>query len=212
MTADMERGMQLLIQDLLRKGVGDQRVLTAMKAVPRHCFVPEKMRHLSYSLRPLPIGMGQSISTPYIVASMTELLELEGHEKVLEIGAGCGYQTAVLCETAGQVHSLEIIPEVAALGRRNLQQLGYNAEVVVGDGSTGLPEQAPFDRILIAATAPRIPQVLFDQLGEGGILVAPVERGQDEELVRYRKTSRGIHSQSLYGVRFVPMTGLVREN
>jgi protein-L-isoaspartate(D-aspartate) O-methyltransferase len=210
MGKDIERGRALLYRDLISKGIGDDRVLQAMEKVPRHLFVPEALRHLAYSLQPVPIGMGQTISTPYIVASMTELLELEGDEKVLEIGAGCGYQTAVLCETAGEVHSLEIIPEVAELGRENLRQLGYKASLSVGDGSLGLPKHAPFDRILIAASAPYIPGALLDQLGEGGILVAPVERGEEEELVRYRNTASGLVSQRLYGVRFVPMTGQVR--
>jgi len=201
------------------RGIEDPRVMEAMAKVPRHAFVPPERRDRAYGRSPLPIGFGQTISTPFIVASMTELLELQGREKILEIGTGCGYQTAVLCEILAEVFSIEIVPEVAEIGARNLVELGYSPKLRVSDGADGWPSQAPFDRILLAATSPRIPQSLLAQLGMGGIAIGPEQEDpnlpedserQREVLVRYQRTKEGLERTEIYGVRFVPMTGKVQ--
>jgi protein-L-isoaspartate(D-aspartate) O-methyltransferase len=202
------------------RGIEDPQVMAAMTRVPRHAFVPEAVRSKAYGRRPLPIGQGQTISTPFIVASMTALLELQGTERVLEIGTGCGYQTAVLCEMVPEVYSIEIVAEVAEFGARNLARLGYSANLRVGDGADGWPDRAPFDRILLAATAPTIPRRLLKQLAVGGIALGPEEvpprEGDDphdrqEVLARYQRLEQGFERTEIYGVRFVPMTGKVQQ-
>jgi len=200
------------------RGIGDPQVMAAMARVPRHAFVPEEVRHRAYGQRPLPIGQGQTISTPFIVASMTELLELQGTERVLEIGTGCGYQTAVLCEMVREVCSIEIVAKVAEFGARNLARLGYSVNLRVGDGADGWPDRAPFDRILLAATAPRIPRSLLNQLAIGGIALGPEEAPPGEGdphdrevLARYQRLEQGFERTEIYGVRFVPMTGKVQQ-
>ena len=195
-----------MVADQIRaRGVGDPRVLDAMARVPREQFVPPELRHEAHADRPLPIGRGQTISQPYIVAYMTEALKLEAAHRVLEVGTGCGYQTAVLAEIAREVYSIEVIDELAARARGTLDALGYkNIEVRAGDGHDGWPEHAPFDRILVAAAPPEIPPALIQQLVEGGILVIPV--GVDEQELRVlQKHGDRIELLATLPVRFVPM-------
>ncbi len=189
------------------RGVRDERVLRAMRAVPRHEFVPEAWRHLAYSDRPLPIGYEQTISQPFIVALMSEALELTGDEVVLEIGTGSGYQAAVLCELVSHVYTIEIIPQLAERARGVLEALEYdNVTVRAGDGYRGWPEHAPFDAVMLTAAPEKVPQPLLDQLKPGGKLVAPI--GEDlQHLVRMTRGPEGFESDTLAAVRFVPMTG-----
>jgi protein-L-isoaspartate(D-aspartate) O-methyltransferase len=187
------------------RGVHDARVLEAMRSVPRHRFVPEYLAHAAYDDGPLPIGHGQTISQPYIVAVMTELLAPGPDDVVLDVGTGSGYQAAVLGRLARRVHSVEIVPELAAEARARLAALGYaNVEVITGDGWAGLPAQAPFDGILVAAAPPEVPQALLDQLREGARLVIPV--GEEQQDLRvYERTAEGFEQRTLFGVRFVPL-------
>ena len=162
-------------RQLVRRGIRDSRVLAAMRRVPRHCFVPESLHAEAYADYPLPIGEGQTISQPYIVARMTELLALTGRERVLEIGTGSGYQAAVLAELADEVYSIESLPAIAGRAALVLHALGHaRVHVRTGDGTLGWPEAAPFDRIVVTAAAPAVPPPLLEQLGEGGRLVIPV--------------------------------------
>ena len=206
-----------MLEFLRESNIRDSRVIDAMATVPRDEFVPPGVRHLAYGQNPLAIGHGQTISTPFIVASMTELLELQNSEKLLEIGTGCGYQTAVLCEIIKEVWSIEIVPEVAAIGAANLTRLGYFPKLKVGDGSDGWASQAPFDRVILTATSPRIPPILLKQLKVGGMALGPEREGLDrghggrEVLTRYIRTEQGFDRSVIYGVRFVPMTGKVRD-
>ncbi len=189
------------------RGVRDPRVLAAMRKVPRHVFVPPDLQASAYEDGPLPIGHGQTISQPYIVASMSEYLELKGTEKVLEIGTGSGYQSAVLGELAARVYSIEIVQPLAELSAKLLKELGYtNITVRYGDGYKGWPDEAPFDAIIVTAAPPEIPQALIDQLKEGGRMVVPVGT-EEQHLLRITKTSNGLAKEHLYPVRFVPMTG-----
>jgi protein-L-isoaspartate(D-aspartate) O-methyltransferase len=166
---------EMVERQLARRGIRDSRLLAAMRRVPRHRFAPESLRAEAYADYPLPIGEGQTISQPYIVARMTELLSLEGRERVLEIGTGSGYQTAVLAELASEVYTIEYLPALAARATRTLLALGYmRVHVRTGDGTLGWPEEAPFDRIVVTAAGPGIPPPLVDQLVEGGRLVIPV--------------------------------------
>ena len=187
------------------RDVKNPAVLRAMARVPRHLFVPDDMRPFAYDDRPLPIGRGQTISQPYIVAYMTEALQLEPAHRVLEVGTGSGYQAAVLADLASQVHSIEIVPDLAEHARRALANAGYrNVEVRTGNGYLGWPDRAPFDRIIVTAAPPEIPQVLVDQLAVGGIMVVPV--GTDyQEMVIITKTSDGVTQKRTIEVRFVPM-------
>ncbi len=189
------------------RGVSDPDVLRAFRAVPRERFVPRLQAPAAYEDRPLPIGDEQTISQPYIVALMTELLELSGSESVLEIGTGSGYQTAVLAELANVVHTVEIVPSLAARSRDLLHSLGYaNIRFRVGDGSDGWPEAAPFDRVIVTA-APRVfPEALQAQIAEGGWAVVPVGSHR-QELLRIVRTEDGYREERHGGVRFVPMTG-----
>ncbi len=188
------------------RGVKDTAVLRVMRTTPRHLFVPAPYQRFAYEDRPLPIGYGQTISQPYIVAVMTELLELTGKEKVLEIGTGSGYQAAILSQLADTVYTIEIIPELCRRARYRLQMLGYdNVVVVCGDGYKGLPDYAPFDRIIVTAAPPKIPEALIRQLKPGGIMVLPVGE-YFQRLVRIRKHEDGtIEKEVLFPVRFVPM-------
>ncbi len=162
-------------EQLVRRGVTDPRVLAAMRKVPRHLFVDEALRERAYGDHPLPIGEGQTISQPFIVGLMTELLRLTGAEKVLEVGTGCGYQAAVLAELARRVCTIERLPALAARARATLERLGYtNVWVRVANGALGWPEEAPFDRIVVTAGGPAVPPPLFDELPEGGRMVMPV--------------------------------------
>ena len=194
-------------EQIAARGVKDPRVLEAMRETPRHLFVPESLRAYAYEDRPLPIGHRQTISQPYIVAFMTELLRPEPDDVVLEIGTGSGYQAAVLSSLVKTVVSIEILPELAdqakvllAAARRN------NVEVITGDGYRGLPERAPFEGIIVTAAPPEVPAALVEQLAVGGRLVIPVGEGIQELLV-IERTSSGVTRRSVLPVRFVPMTG-----
>jgi len=194
------------------RGIADPGVLAAMEEVPRHLFVPEADLAAAYDDRPLPIGHGQSVSQPYVVALMTELLDLGPGDRVLEIGTGSGYHTAVLSRVAGEVASIEIIEPMAVEARRRLGRLGYhNVEIRTGDGYKGWPEKAPFDAIILTAAPPRIPQPLIDQLKVGGRMVAPVG-GYIQDLQVITKTRDGIEKRTVIPVRLQPMTGQVRED
>jgi protein-L-isoaspartate(D-aspartate) O-methyltransferase len=187
------------------RGVKDGKVLAAMKKVPRHLFVPEELRSFAYGDEPLPIGEGQTISQPYIVAYMTEALELSGEEKVLEVGTGSGYQTAVLAEIARQVFTVELIGALSEKARALLQGLGYsNIQFRVGDGSRGWEENAPFDAIIVTAGAPAVPQKLADELAPKGRLIIPVGAGF-QELYLITRGRRGLRRRRLLPVRFVPL-------
>ncbi len=189
------------------RGVRDEGVLNAMLEVDRHKFVPEEIRHLAYSDRPLPIGEGQTISQPYIVALMTELLELKKGDRVLEVGTGSGYQAAIVAELADHVYTIEIIESLGRSAERLLRELGYrNIDVKIGDGYVGWEEFAPFDAIIVTAAPPHIPQPLLDQLKEEGRLVIPVG-GFYQDLKKITKAKGQIKSQDIIPVVFVPMTG-----
>ena len=197
----------MVVQQLQARGISDPRVLAAMRKVPRHELIPEGNRADAYGDHPVPIGEGQTISQPLIVAYMTECLELTGSEKVLEVGTGSGYQAAILGELAREVYSIEIVPSLAKRAAEDLKRLGYtNIHVREGDGYRGWPEEAPFDGIIITAAPPQVPQPLLDQLKIGGRLVAPI--GVDvQQLVRITRTATGFSEEKLVPVRFVPMTG-----
>ncbi len=189
------------------RGVKNPRVLEAMRTVPRHLFVSAGQRDEAYEDHPLPIGNGQTISQPYIVAIMTELLDPEPDDVVLEVGTGSGYQAAVLAALVKQVYSIEIIPELAETARQALESSRYtNVHVITGDGFRGLPDRAPFDGILVTAAPEKVPQPLIDQLRVGGKLVIPVGR-MDQWLRVLERTEEGVVTRRLFEVRFVPMTG-----
>ncbi len=192
------------------RGVSDPRVLQAFRAIPRERFVPAAQASSAYEDRPLPIGDEQTISQPYIVALMTELLDISGRETVLEIGTGSGYQTAVLAELASEVHTVEIVPSLAARSRDLLHSLGYaNIRFREGDGSDGWSELAPFDRIMVTAAPSEFPETLREQIAVGGWAVVPVGSYR-QELLRIVRTRDGFHEERHGGVRFVPMTGKAR--
>jgi protein-L-isoaspartate(D-aspartate) O-methyltransferase len=199
-------------RDLRGRGIRDPKVLEVMQTTPRHLFVPESYRREAYTDSPLPIGEGQTISQPYIVALMSELLALRGHEKVLEIGTGSGYQAAVLARLAKEVYTIEVVPGLATRATETLKRLGYtNIAVKGGDGFFGWPENAPFDAILITAAAEIIPDPLWGQLVEGGTLVMPLgEQKQTQKLIRVKKVNGKRQIQTITDVLFVPMTGRVR--
>ena len=199
---------QMVRDQLQARGVTDQRVLDAMAAVPRHDFVSQELRGVAYSDRPLPIGSGQTISQPQMVGTLLEALELRGDETVLDVGTGSGYQAALLARLAGSVVSVEIIPELAASAQKRLRWLGYpDVEVVVGDGSLGWPGRAPYEAIVVAAGAPRIPAALVDQLADGGRLVIPVGERAEQQLLRVRKHQNALSTEQLVGCFFVPLVG-----
>jgi protein-L-isoaspartate(D-aspartate) O-methyltransferase len=195
-------------RQIASRDVDDPRVLAAMRTVPRHRFVPSAPLRDAYADRPLPIGRGQTISQPYVVAWMTQQLELRPGDRVLEVGTGCGYAAAVLAEIAAEVWTVERHAELAEGARRVLGQLGYDhVTVVVDDGSMGYPPAAPYDAIIVAAAAPRVPDALVAQLAEGGRLVLPVDRGVGQELLRVEKHGDELVMEPLGGVRFVPLIG-----
>jgi protein-L-isoaspartate(D-aspartate) O-methyltransferase len=205
--ADARRG-QMVDQQIRARGIGNARVLAALRKVPRERFVPDALRERAYDDTPLPIGYDQTISQPYIVAYMTEALGLEPDDTVLEIGTGSGYQAAVLGELARRVYTIEIVPELASRAAGTLKDLGYtNIQVRAGDGYAGWPEQAPFDRILVTAAPEQIPTPLLDQLAPGGRLVIPVgEQGQTQWMTIVDKTEQGVVSRRTIPVQFVPFT------
>lgn len=199
---------EMIENQLRRRGITDGRVLEAMAGVPRQEFVPKELRQRAYDDVPLPIGEGQTISQPYIVAAMTAALRLMGNERVLEIGTGCGYQAAVLSQLAKTVYTIELRSELASAAATGLERLGYaNAHVHCGDGTLGLPECAPFDAILVAAAAPAVPEPLRAQLAEGGRLILPVGDAENQELCLIQRDGISFHTSTLEGCRFVPLVG-----
>ena len=204
----------MIERDLKARGIKDARVLAAMEFVPRQKFVPEKFRSSAYDDRPLPIGEGQTISQPYIVAYMSELLELKGTERVLEIGTGSGYQAAVLARLAEAVYSIEIIAALSERAKASLAELGVtNIQFKVGDGLFGWREKAPFDAILMTAAAPKVPEPLWRQLREGGQIIMPLgDPRQTQKLVRVRKRAGKEIVESLSEVVFVPLTGAIQSS
>ncbi len=202
---------QMVDTQIRAREVRSEAVLQAMARVPRHLFVPDSQRPYVYEDRPLPIGRGQTISQPYIVGYMTDVLQLEPAHRVLEIGTGSGYQAAVLADIATHVYSIEIVPELAEGARRALTDAGYrNVDVRTGNGYLGWPDRAPFDRIIVTAAPPTIPNALVDQLAVGGIMVVPV--GTDyQEIVVISKTAQGVTEKRTIPVRFVPMVTRPRD-
>ena len=198
-----------MVEDqILSRGIRDPGVIGAMKKVPRHLFVEEALQSQAYNDHPLPIGEKQTISQPYMVALMTEALQLTGKEKVLEVGAGSGYQTAILAELAEKVYSIERIRSLAIKARQLLYQLGYfNVEIKIFDGTYGWIEESPFEVIIVTAGAPDVPQPLVDQLAPGGRLVVPVGDAFVQDLIRITKTEKGIKKEDLGGCRFVKLIG-----
>jgi len=193
-------------RQLVQRDITDERVLEAMRRVPRHRFVPNELAALAYDDRPLPIGYDATISQPYIVALMAQALALRPTDRVLEVGAGSGYAAAVLAELAAEVVAVELVEPLAALAAEHLAGYGDRVHVVCADGTLGYPQRAPYDAISVAAAAPEIPPPLLDQLAEGGRLVMPVGRGA-EDLVLITRTPAGDMRRSLLQVRFVPLRG-----
>jgi protein-L-isoaspartate(D-aspartate) O-methyltransferase len=197
--------MKMIENQIKARGIKDPAVLEALQRVPRHRFVPENLKNQAYSDEPLPIGSGQTISQPYIVAYMTEQLDLNGDEKVLEVGTGSGYQAAVLAELAGRVYTIEILPELADKAQQIINELGYeNVEFKVGNGYFGWPEHAPFDAIIVTAAPEEIPDPLVEQLKLGGRMIIPVG-DFFQELYLIEKTEEGIKKRKKLSVRFVPL-------
>ena len=207
MTQESDSHRRQMVQyQLKNRGLKDGRVLAAMSKIPRHQFVDDSWGDAAYSDRPLPIGHSQTISQPYIVAYMTTAAKIEAGDRVLEIGTGCGYQTAVLAEVAGEVYTVEVIPQLAARARELLSELGYDqVQVKLGDGYQGWREYAPYDAIVVTAAPPEVPPALIEQLAINGRLVIPVGTYYQELLV-ITKTPEGIMTQKTIPVRFVPMT------
>lgn len=199
---------EMLEKQLCRRGVHDSGVLSTMAAVRREEFVPKEFRARAYEDAPLPIGDGQTISQPYIVAAMTAALRLNGHERVLEIGTGCGYQAAILSHLAKIVFSIESRSELASSAAVRLERLGYeNVHVHCGDGTLGLPELAPFDAILVAAAAPAVPEPLRSQLSQGGRMVLPVGDAENQQLLCLERHGNSFETRTLEACRFVPLIG-----
>jgi protein-L-isoaspartate(D-aspartate) O-methyltransferase len=199
--------IRMVEQQIHRRGIRDERVLDAVRKVPRHRFVPAEVAPYAYDDEPLPIGYGQTISQPYIVAYMTEVLRLKGGEKVLEIGTGSGYQAAILAEIVKELYTIEIVKPLADRARTTLDSLGYaNIHFLCGDGYSGWPSAAPFDAVIVTAAPADVPLPLFEQLKEGGRLLLPVGELW-QELVVVTKRNGKMEKHSLIPVRFVPMTG-----
>jgi protein-L-isoaspartate(D-aspartate) O-methyltransferase len=201
------RRMQMVDEQLRARDITDPRVLAAMRRVPRHRFIPVPLRDRAYDDSPVPIGFGQTISQPYIVAFMTQALDVEPGHSVLEIGTGSGYQAAVLAELTREVYSIEVLPELAERARATLEDLGYrDVRLRAGNGYLGWPEAAPFDRIIVTAAPPEIPPALVEQLEVGGLMAIPVGT-VEQELRILRRTADGLETLKTLPVRFVPMTG-----
>ncbi|MHB8754388.1 MAG: protein-L-isoaspartate(D-aspartate) O-methyltransferase [Candidatus Acidiferrales bacterium] len=198
----------MVAEQIRKRGIRSPRVLEAMERVPRHLFVPDELMTRSYNDEPLAIGERQTISQPYMVAAMTETLELESHEHVLEVGAGSGYQAAVLAELSREVITIEARASLADAARDRLGVLGYgNVRVEIGDGTLGFPELAPFDAILVAAAAPQVPPPLIEQLAEGGRMVIPVGTSDRQMLMGIRKIGGRVAEEQLFACQFVPLQG-----
>ena len=205
----LEERMKMVETQIRRRGVTDQDVLDAMESVPRHEFVPKSYQSQAYADHPLPIGHGQTISQPYIVALMTELLDLQSTDRVLEIGTGSGYQAAILAQIVGEVYTVEIVEALAVEARERLERLGYsNLHTLHADGYFGWEEHAPYDAIIVTAAPDHIPQPLVQQLTEGGKLVVPVgPPGGYQTLWEITRTEDGVKKRNVTGVLFVPLTG-----
>lgn len=205
----MQAGRVAMVEVQLRaRGIRDERVLQAMSKVPRHLFVAPAFEDKAYDDQPLPIGEGQTVSQPYIVAAMLESLSLKPSDRVLEIGTGSGYQTALLAELVAEVFSIERHASLAEAAQQTLEHLGYaNVQLRIGDGSLGWPEAAPFDGIIISAAAPQIPPSLIAQLKEGGRMIAPIGTPEAQELRLIRRLGDEIKTVCLDGCRFVPLVG-----
>jgi protein-L-isoaspartate(D-aspartate) O-methyltransferase len=200
---------RMVEEQIRRRGIRDGRVLSVMEEVPRHLFIPEEIRQRAYADEPLPIGEGQTISQPYIVAEMTAALRLSGTEKVLEIGTGSGYQTVILARLCRELVTVERLATLSADARARLSKMDTgNVTFVVGDGSLGSPGHAPFDRILSAAASPSVPAPWISQLAEGGIIVLPVGGRYEQELVRVTRVGDRTETEVLGGCRFVPLVGM----
>jgi protein-L-isoaspartate(D-aspartate) O-methyltransferase len=205
--ADLERARENLL-DYLGHEIADKRVIEAMRRVPREAFVPPEQYDTAYDDRPLSIGFGQTISQPFIVALMVQALELDGHEQVLELGTGSGYEAAILAELARKVVTVECVPELAESARQVLDRLGHsNIEVHIAGKTLGWPEGAPYDAIIVSAGAPSVPQVLLDQLSWDGRLVIPVGSRWQQDLLKVTKTRKGNRIENLGGCYFVPLVG-----
>jgi protein-L-isoaspartate(D-aspartate) O-methyltransferase len=204
---ELER-KQMVKEQIKSRGLHDKCLLTAFESVPRHMFVPKESRYAAYDDGPLPIGFGQTISQPYIVALMTDLLELNGDERLLEVGTGSGYQAAILGMIAEEVHTIEFVPELAARAESTLKELGMdNVHVHFGDGSLGWPECAPYNGILVAAAAPKTPKALLEQLKDGGKLVIPVGGRGFQQLEVWVREKDDYSSRTEIAVAFVPLRG-----
>jgi protein-L-isoaspartate(D-aspartate) O-methyltransferase len=209
MKIDFDHNLKEMIEDqIIRRGITDERVIHAMQIVPRHQFIPDDYIPYAYSDGPVPIGFGQTISQPYIVALMTSELHLKGEEKVLEVGTGCGYQTAILAHLARKIVSIEIIPDLADGAVKLIEQLHLkNITVIKGDGSSGFPEEAPYDAILISAAAPKVPDPILGQLAEGGRLILPVGIKGFQHLEIWCRVKDGYSMEKSLPVAFVPLRG-----
>jgi protein-L-isoaspartate(D-aspartate) O-methyltransferase len=204
---DGARRERMVDDQIAARGVRDARLLAALRKIPRHLFVPADLQAAAYADEPLPIGSGQTISQPYIVGYMTEALGLRGGERVLEIGTGSGYQTAVLAELAAEVFTVEIVPELAARARAILDALGYvHVSYRTGDGAAGWPERAPYEAVMVTAAPLAVPRALREQLAVGGRMIVPVGVGS-QTLVLVRRTPSGFEETDLLAVRFVPLVG-----
>ena len=204
---EIEKRWQMVENQIISRGIQDSKLIQAMITIPRHKFIPENLREYAYGDNPIPIGMEQTISQPYIVALMTELLKLKEGEKVLEVGTGSGYQTAILAEMGCEVYTMEILEALVEKARKVLESLGYkNIHYKVGDGYSGWPEHAPYDAIIVTAAPDHIPQPLIEQLKVNGRMVIPVG-DQYQELILIKKREKGVEMKTVTPVRFVPMTG-----
>ena len=203
-----EQRDRMVERQLRNRGIADERVLAAMAEVPREEFVPEPVRRSAYNDSALPIGHEQTISQPWVVAAICQALHLQGSEQVLEIGTGSGYSAAVLARLAGHVVSLERLPDLAESARRNLDRLGFrNVQVVVGDGSRGYPEGAPYDAIAVHAATPEAPHSLLSELGQDGRLVVPIATGTSDLLTAFVRENGHLHQETIGPCRFVPLIG-----
>lgn len=208
MTEEYRRDRRRLVEELRSAGIRDLAVLHAFDEVPRHRFVPQAVRHRAYEVAALPIGHDQTISRPTVHARHLSLAQLEGGERVLEVGTGSGFQTALLSVLAGTVYSVERVPELAERARERLRGFGVdNVEIRAGDGSLGWRDAAPFDAILVGAAAPEVPRLLLDQLAEGGRLVLPVGDGEEQRLLRVRRRDGEFRREEIEEARFVPLVG-----
>jgi protein-L-isoaspartate(D-aspartate) O-methyltransferase len=208
-----EQRLKMIKEQIEARGIFDTSVLKAIFNVPRHLFIPEDLRHKAYDDCPLPIGNSQTISQPYIVAFMTEALEIKGNEKILEIGTGSGYQAAILSKMVKEVYTIEIVKELYEKTKILFEELGYeNIKCKSGDGYNGWHQEAPFDGIIITAAPHKIPEILLAQLKINGKMIVPVGEGWSQELKCIIKTEEGIIIKNLLGVRFVPMTGEIERH